>query len=186
MNATIPRTPGRPRSEESRSALLDAAYWQVLDRGYATATAEAIAKAAGAGKQTLYRWWPSKGRLVLEAFASKIRIRIDRPRESALRAGDLEKFLIADIAAVNSIADALRGLVSDSVADPDLAKALRMEMFKPREAALLEVLANAALDERFRLVLAEAIEGAIFRRVMLGEVLDDLCARKLASIARLS
>ena len=71
------------------AALLDAAYGQVVERGYACVTAAAIAKAAGEGKRAKYRWWPSKGRLVLEAFAAKVRDRIDRPREAAMRQADL-------------------------------------------------------------------------------------------------
>src|ERR1700734_1652807 len=112
MSESPPRPPGRPRSEASRAALLDAAYWQVVERGYAAVTADAIAAAAGAGKQTLYRWWPSKGRLVLEAFVAKARERIDRPREAALRAGDVEKFLVADLAAAASLLAALRFLLA--------------------------------------------------------------------------
>src|SRR5271167_3702414 len=122
MTAPPPRPPGRPRSEASRAALIDAAYWQVLERGYASVTAEAIAKAAGAGKQTLYRSWPSKGRLVLEAFAAKTRERIDRPREAAMRQGDLEKFLVADLAALRPFGDALRGLIAEAAADAELLK----------------------------------------------------------------
>ena len=90
MSESSPRPPGRPRSAASRAALLDAAYWQVVERGYGSVTAGAIAAAAGAGKQTLYRWWPSKGRLVLAAFAAKAHERIDRPREAAIRAGEVD------------------------------------------------------------------------------------------------
>src|SRR5271163_3391388 len=119
MSESSPRPPGRPRSEASRAALLDAAYWQVVERGYAAVTANAIAAAAGAGKQTLYRWWPSKGRLVLEAFAAKARERIDRPREAAMRAGEVERFLVADIAAAAPLFSALRFLIAEAQTDSD-------------------------------------------------------------------
>src|SRR5580692_7378875 len=89
------RPPGRPRSEASRGAILDAAYWQTKERGYPAVTAASIAKAAGAGKQTLYRWWPSKAAVILDAFAQKSRERIDRPQEAAIRSGDLLNFLRA-------------------------------------------------------------------------------------------
>src|SRR5271170_430231 len=120
MSESTPRPPGRPRSEASRAALLDAAYWQVVERGYPAVSADAIAAAAGAGKQTLYRSWPSKSRLVLEAFAAKARERIDRPRDAAMRAGEVEKFLIADLAGAAPFFPALRFLIAEAQTDLDL------------------------------------------------------------------
>jgi AcrR family transcriptional regulator len=184
MSESFNRPPGRPRSALSRAALLDAAYWQVTERGYAVVTAEAIAKAAGAGKQTLYRWWPSKARLVLEAFASKARERIDRPREAAMQAGDIEKFLVADLGALRPFADALRGLLNDAAGEPQLLAALRAEILTPREAALRAVLTRALPKQSARESWIEAIEAAIFRRLVLGEALDEAFARRLAGLLR--
>jgi AcrR family transcriptional regulator len=182
MTESPPRPPGRPRSEASRAALLDAAYWQVVERGYGAATGEVIAKAAGAGKQTLYRWWPSKGRLVLEAFAARARERIDRPRDAAMRQGDLEKFLVADLAALRPFGEALRGLIAEAASDADLLAALRAEFLDPRSAALRGVLECALRDERRREAAVEAVEGAVLRRLMLGAPLDETFARRLAGI----
>ncbi len=172
--------PGRPRSEASRAALLDAAYWQVSERGYGAVTLEAIARAAGAGKQTVYRWWPSKSRLVLEAFVAKARERIDRPRETAQRAGEIEKYLIADFAALRPFADALRGLLAEAVDDPDLLSALRRDFLDPRAAALTVALARAFPEVTARARVVEAVEGAIIGRVILAEPLDEGFARALS------
>jgi len=164
--------------------LLDAAYWQVVERGYASVTAAAITAAAGAGKQTLYRWWPSKARLVLAAFAAKAHERIDRPREAALRAGEVEKFLLADIAAAASFFPALRFLLAEAQSEPDLLKALRLEIFEPRAAALDAVLARRVLEPGARRALVEAMEGAILRRLLLGDPLDAGFVAKLADLAK--
>ncbi|APY88607.1 TetR family transcriptional regulator [Streptomyces alfalfae] len=56
------------RSERSRRAIYDAALALVHETGYAKLTIEAIAARAGVGKQTIYRWWPSKGAVLLDAF----------------------------------------------------------------------------------------------------------------------
>ncbi|MEU8955589.1 TetR/AcrR family transcriptional regulator [Streptomyces sp. NPDC048518] len=56
------------RSERSRRAIYDAALALVDEVGYAKLTIEAIAARAGVGKQTIYRWWPSKGAVLLDAF----------------------------------------------------------------------------------------------------------------------
>jgi len=185
MTDSPPRPPGRPRSEASRDALLDAAFWQVRERGYLQTTAEQIAKAAGAGKPTLYRAWPSKGALVLEAFAAKMRERIDRPREAAAAAGDIEKFLIADFAALRPFADALAGLTLDAAADVELREAMAREIWTPRTERLAGVLASRIADAATAAALAEAIEGALFRRSLTAAPLDEAFARSLARLARL-
>jgi AcrR family transcriptional regulator len=56
----------RPRSETSRTAILTAARTLVLSGGYTGVTIDEIASRAGVGKQTVYRWWPSKAAVVAE------------------------------------------------------------------------------------------------------------------------
>ncbi|MFE7426966.1 TetR/AcrR family transcriptional regulator [Streptomyces sp. NPDC057545] len=58
------------RSERSRRAIHDAALALVGEVGYRATTIEAIAARAGVGKQTIYRWWPSKAAVLLEAFVA--------------------------------------------------------------------------------------------------------------------
>ncbi|MFJ7159856.1 TetR/AcrR family transcriptional regulator [Streptomyces sp. NPDC101118] len=55
------------RSEASRRAILTAAVELAGEVGYAKLGIEAIAARAGVGKQTIYRWWPSKGAVLLDA-----------------------------------------------------------------------------------------------------------------------
>ncbi|MFJ9677201.1 TetR/AcrR family transcriptional regulator [Streptomyces sp. NPDC101194] len=58
------------RSESSRRAIHDAALGLVGEVGYPRTTIEAIAARAGVGKQTIYRWWPSKAAVLLDAFVA--------------------------------------------------------------------------------------------------------------------
>lgn len=59
---------GAARSETARLAILHATAHQFAERGYDHLTMEGIAAEAGVGKQTIYRWWPSKGALVAECL----------------------------------------------------------------------------------------------------------------------
>ena len=60
------------RSEAARTAILEAVDDLLLERGFATLTMEAVAARAGVGKQTIYRWWPSKTDLLLDAFLEEV------------------------------------------------------------------------------------------------------------------
>ncbi len=180
MKAEGKRAPGRPLSEEAHAALLDAAWWRLLEGGYAALTVDGIAKAAGAGKQTLYRRWPNKAALVIEALAAKSAGRIDRPKDAAVRRGDLLAFLKAELAGLKPYAASLPALLAEAQANPQTAEAFRSSLIAPRQAALRKVLAAASSDPDIRDALVEAIDGAIWRRIFLAEPLDEAFAVRMA------
>src|SRR5919106_5711180 len=59
---------GRPRSEEARKAILQAASELLLVRGLGAVSMDAVAKKAQVSKATIYRWWPTKETLALDAL----------------------------------------------------------------------------------------------------------------------
>lgn len=61
--------PGRPRSSRAHQAILRAAVALFIDEGFAGMSVEAVAARAGVGKATIYRRWPSKEELVIDAIA---------------------------------------------------------------------------------------------------------------------
>ncbi|WP_371529490.1 TetR/AcrR family transcriptional regulator [Streptomyces sp. NBC_01283] len=79
--ATKSAPDSKRRSERSRRAIYDAALDLVSEVGYGKLTIEAIAARAGVGKQTIYRWWPSKGAVLLDAF-------VDLGEQAHQEAGD--------------------------------------------------------------------------------------------------
>lgn len=68
------RKAGRPRSEQSRQAILDATNKLLLHSPVREISIEAIAKKAGVGKTTLYRWWPNKVAVILEAISGPMSV----------------------------------------------------------------------------------------------------------------
>lgn len=62
---------GRPRSERSRAKILDSTNKLLLHMSVQELSIEAIAKKAKVGKTTIYRWWPNKTAIVMDALASQ-------------------------------------------------------------------------------------------------------------------
>lgn len=58
----------RTRDEAARARLLESARDLVSRSGPRAVTVDEIATAAGVGKQTIYRWWPSKSSVIMEAL----------------------------------------------------------------------------------------------------------------------
>ncbi|MEN0024665.1 MAG: TetR/AcrR family transcriptional regulator [Microbacterium sp.] len=111
---------GPVRSTAAREAILDATARLFHNRGYDRLTIEGIAKEAGVGKQTIYRWWPSRGALIGECLAEGRLIPVDFVVPDT---GDLAADVEAWLRSVLSILDApeggalLRSLVAAATED---------------------------------------------------------------------
>src|ERR1700761_5400879 len=79
------RLPGRPRNERSRQAILRSTLKLLRKHGFAALTIEAVAAGAHVGKATVYRWWPNKGALVVDAFATSIEDELHFPDSGSVR-----------------------------------------------------------------------------------------------------
>src|SRR5580658_2329777 len=84
-NAGPGRRPGRPRSERAERAILDAALELFAESGVAGVCMEAVAARAGVGKATIYRRWPGKEDLLLDALAA-LRMPLPTPQGRSVRA----------------------------------------------------------------------------------------------------
>lgn len=70
MTEDAPRTSvGARRSQATEDAVLDAAAQIILEDGFQKLTMEGVARRARAGKATVYRWWPSRGHLLLALYS---------------------------------------------------------------------------------------------------------------------
>ena len=80
------RPPGRPRSEESRQSILRSTLKLLKQSGgFAELSIEAIAADANVGKTTVYRWWPTKGTLVADAFSTSAEQELQFPDTGSVR-----------------------------------------------------------------------------------------------------
>ena len=162
------------RSDRARRAILTAALELLDTTGYPDLTIEAIAARAGVGKQTIYRWWRSKGEIILDAL-------VEATAETDLTlpdTGDVEKDLRAVIrATVAEFADpalsaTTRALTIETLTNDALAEQVRDRYLKPQLAAVQERLRAAQRAGQIRadvdVVLAvELFFGPIYHRWLL-------------------
>jgi len=125
---------GRRRSEMSRRAILDASLDLCAEHGYGGVTVEAIAARAGVSKKTIYRWWPSKGAVVLEALDDAANPAADFPDTGDVRRDLVDQMdsLLAGLLADESFGSALVGLIADTQHDAVLARGLVDDLYRPR------------------------------------------------------
>jgi AcrR family transcriptional regulator len=131
---------GRPRSAECHGAILDAVLQLMQKDGYNAVTIEGVARHAGVGKQTIYRWWGSRAELILEAFANHAADLVPTPDRGSLRE-DLEVFINTGFKRLSKDYGAImRGLMADAVLDADFNKILRVAFISKRRAATRAIL----------------------------------------------
>jgi AcrR family transcriptional regulator len=74
------------RSARAQAAILEATRELINKIGYDKMSIEGIAAAAGVGKQTIYRWWPSKAAVVLDMWAPEVQQQLTFPNTGDLAA----------------------------------------------------------------------------------------------------
>jgi AcrR family transcriptional regulator len=189
MDTSAPRRPhtGRRRNDAARDAILDAAFRLLSDPGTEGLTIEAIAAEAGVGRQTIYRWWPSKGAVLADALIRHARVVVPE-RDTGTFAGDLAAFLTDSFAglAAQGYAARLRQIVAAAQQDEHVASlladftavrraALRALLERGRDAG--DLAQDADLD-----MLVDMAYGVLYYRLLVGHApLDEKAARSLAA-----
>ncbi|HEY7137266.1 MAG TPA: TetR/AcrR family transcriptional regulator [Acidimicrobiia bacterium] len=136
--------PGRPRDDTADEAILTAAIELLESHGYARTTVERIASRAGVGKQTIYRRWPSKAAVVIDAYR-----RADIQRVPVPDTGSVEQDLVemlgqfGDVIADARVTETLIGIFADSRQDPALLPEFRRLFMGWRRDAIRQVLDRA-------------------------------------------
>lgn len=119
------RGPGRPRDEDVRRRVLGAASDVLQEVGFRSVTVDAIADRARASKATVYRWWPDKASLLIEAFREAVSPEFPFADTGSL-CGDVKtqlrrfsRFLLGRRGRL------LAAIVVGAQEDPEMARALR-------------------------------------------------------------
>ncbi|MBL9038930.1 MAG: TetR/AcrR family transcriptional regulator [Archangium sp.] len=182
-----PKGAGRPRCNESHRAILDATV-ELLERGsLRTLTIEGIAAEAGVSKQTIYKWWPSKSALVMEAYAGTFGERTPAPNSGRFE-DDLLEFMRRALRTLRRprVARAITGLLAEAQFDDNVHRDLRT-LFQNVRREHWRALFKRAIDagqvsaEADIEVCLDMTLGAIWYRLLFRGRLDDAFAESLAA-----
>jgi AcrR family transcriptional regulator len=165
-----------------RAAVLAAARELVAEQGYEPVSIEQIAARAGVHKTTVYRRWPTKARLVMDAVEDMSAERVPVPDTGAL-GSDLRRFSRAIVANLNTKgATALARALVAAAADSEELRASAAQFWRRRFGVAGEMVARAV--ERREIpadtdsdALIETLIGPLYVRVLLTDVAVD---RRLA------
>ncbi len=171
---SVPPEPGdtRRRSEPARAAILAASWELFAELGLRDLTIEAIANRAGVGKTTIYRWWPTKAAVVLDALHGHFNTTIGFPDTGSARE-DLRRQLRSVIKLLGtSPGKAYLALIAESQHDPALATALAERYIAARRSAATDVIDRGIARGELRAGLdpAAAIDllyGALYYRLLV-------------------
>ena len=134
---------GRPRSEEAHQAILDATLELLAEVGFSALTVEGVANRAGVGKATIYRRWPSKLPLVVEAFGQLPSL---TEADTGDLVSDLKGMLRSYLELFNStpLATVLPSLAGERAQNPELSE-LFEPVLKGRRRPLMRALERAVV-----------------------------------------
>jgi AcrR family transcriptional regulator len=151
---------------------MDAVYDLLQEKSARDLTMEAVAKRAGVGKPTLYKWWPSKAALILAMFHERIVNHTDQPPS-----GTVEQILRTNVRRLIREFNGLFGkvmadLIAEGQSEPDILKQLYEQHIRPRREAAIERLRQAIKAGEFtaemdpKLVI-DSVIGTIYFRMLL-------------------
>lgn len=173
------RKPGRPRSEGSRQAILDAANKLLLHSPVRDVSIEAIAKKAGVGKTTIYRWWPNKVAVILEALSGPMGV-----LPATVSGGSARDLLARQMERFSRLLRGRGGRViveifAEVQGDKELLQLFYDQFMLQHEEILANIIAQGKSTGEFRADLdiplaVDMIYGAVFYRLMSNtETLDQ-------------
>ncbi|HEX4748986.1 MAG TPA: TetR/AcrR family transcriptional regulator [Bryobacteraceae bacterium] len=166
------RARGRPRCEDSRSRILQAGLELLEQASFAEITADAIAERAGASKATIYRWWPNKDAVLVEALREAVAQELPFPNT-----GDLREDIRQNLQNFIKLLTGRRGrvftaFVAAAQSDPEVAETFQRVWREPRRQSLKTMLEQhrgkqMREDADLEMVL-DACYGPLYYRLLTG------------------
>jgi AcrR family transcriptional regulator len=163
----------------------------LLDRlTYDAVTMDAVSRASGVGKTTLYRYWPSRQLLVLEAFTYKTNLLTDVD-DTGDFGRDLHAYLVAltYCLKVGGAASTVANLLAEAIRNEEFAIQFRQTLLRERRQGFLAILLRGQRRGQVRddvdlVMVIDALYGSIHHRLIAtGQDIDGLFLRRLTQFA---
>jgi AcrR family transcriptional regulator len=138
--AVVARAPGRPRSQKARKSILRSTIGLLQRVGFGELSIEAIAAHAGVGKATVYRWWPNKAALVIDAFAASVEQELRFPQTGSAIKGiryQMERWTQVFRSPLGQV---IAAVIGAGQSDPEILEAFRQHWVEPRRREARELL----------------------------------------------
>lgn len=166
------RRAGRQRDEATRRAILRAANTVLEEKGIAGFTIEAVAARAGAGKTTIYRWWPSKGALAMAGFLAETAPKISYAHSRSALADLTHQLRRVGSVYGGASGRVLSAIIAEGQRDPATIKAFVEGYAKPRRAEAKRILLAGIDSGELRPdidleVTLDALYGPIYYRMLV-------------------
>jgi AcrR family transcriptional regulator len=182
LNDEKPVARGRPRDESATPQILKAALTLVLRDGFRAVSMAAIAAEAGVGKTTIYRRWPNKAAVVMDAFLAEIGPQIPYPAAENVR--EQIRLQMRSLARLfnGRVGKLLRILLGEIQFDPELEVAFRERWVIPRRAKARKMLVAGIRSGELAPytdpdALMDALYAPIYYTLLIGNAtLDDAFA----------
>ncbi|MDE1993398.1 MAG: TetR/AcrR family transcriptional regulator [Rhizobiaceae bacterium] len=136
---------GSRRNPEAEAAVLAAAKELVGEKGYAGFSVDEVARRAGAGKTTIYRWYPTKADLFIAIYTEERAVSVPLPNTKNL-VDDLTQYTTSlwRFWRSHPAGAALRGLIAEAQGTKEALEALRDRFLPERTADVKDMLTAAA------------------------------------------
>jgi AcrR family transcriptional regulator len=176
---------GRPRSEESKVAILEATWELLKTTSLRDLSIEAIARESGVGKTTIYRWWPSKVAVVMDAFVENVLLVTSFPEGLSATEAIAQQMASLVQAFSGEYGRIVAQIIAEGQADPEALASYRDRFIYPRRAAAKAIIQqgieNGEFDPKLDPELAiDILYGAIYFRLLVGHLpLDRQFAEEL-------
>jgi AcrR family transcriptional regulator len=164
---------GRPRNPQVQRAILKAAVDLVLECGFKVLSIDAIAAKAGVGRMTIYRRWPNKAAIIMDAFVARVDPgTLFLPAKSYTESIRLQMRTMAK-AFRGKDGALIRALLAEAQFDPELAAALREQWTMPRRRMAIAYFQQGIRNGFLRAdadpnAIIDVLYGPIYYRLQMG------------------
>jgi len=173
------RAPGRPRSHQARQSILDSTLELLQQTGFEALSIEGIAAHAGVGKATVYRWWPNKAAVVIDAFLTWVEPELHFPKAPTVREQIMLQMRRLTKLMRGQFGTVLAAMIGAGQSQPEMLEAIRTKWLEPRRKEARVIVQQAQERGEIRSdipadTILDILYAPLYFRLLIGHASVDL------------